>query len=220
MKLMVGMPIKERAWCLPEWFAALEAQDIEHEVVAIYSPSADETELVLIEHNATIIYDESLGRSLSNINAHCWGDLSTYHYMATMRNHLTRLALEREADYFFSLDSDIILPPNTLREMLKYAQGHPGVIAPAVNMTINARALNVMKWSTTRGHAYRDGGEPPAGKVDVVMAAMLLDRTAMECQWRSHPQGEDVGFCADALDKNVALWWLPHIQCQHLMVRY
>lgn len=220
MKLVIGCPVKDRAWILPDWFAALESQGVDYEALFILSPSGDDTEAVLKEHEATILWDERPGRQLTEIDLHAWGASDQYEYMASMRNRLAAEAKARGADYFFSLDSDIILPPGGLSKLLRFAQGKEGVFAPMVNMTTNGRAYNVMQWDVTHGLANRDCVHPPTGRADVVMAAMLLDRVGMQCEWRSHSQGEDVGFSMDAAAKRVPLWWLGELKCEHWMHRY
>lgn len=219
MNLLVGMPVCERAWILPDWFAALESQGVDYEVVCVLSPSQDDTERILKEHEVTILWDERPGRPMQEIDLHAWGKPDQYEYMASMRNRLVETAIDRGADYFFSLDSDIILPPDGLKRLLRFASSHPGVVAPAVNMTTNNRALNVMQW-VGGDLANRTQRHPPTGQADVVMAAMLLDQQGMQCRWQSHSQGEDVGFSLDAASKQVPLWWVSDLKCEHWMHRY
>jgi hypothetical protein len=221
MNLVVGCPCKDRAWVLPEWFDALYGQGIELEVICLVSASEDGTEAMLAEEGATVIMDDRPGRNTTEIDGHLWGSGATYQYMASLRNQLTDEAIARDADYFFSLDSDIILPPGGLKQLLDYAADHPGVVSPAVNMTVGSTAWNTMDWTDKQfpTMAIRPQHEPRSGPADVIMAAMLLDRTGMECLWQPHGQGEDVGFCIDAHLKQVPRWWFPEVRCQHLMRR-
>jgi hypothetical protein len=221
MNVVVGMPVKDRAWILPEWFDAIYSQGVEVDIVALVSPSEDGTEGLLRAEQITVVEDDRRVRSTLEIDGHLWGSLDTYAYMAGLRNRLTDIAIEREADYFFSLDSDIILPEGSLKYLLDFAAEHPGVTSPAVNMTTGDTAWNTMSWTDRDfpGMAYRPSKRPTAGQVDIVMAAMLLDRTGMECIWQAHGQGEDVGYCLDAYTRQVPLWWVPEVQCEHRMRR-
>jgi hypothetical protein len=217
------MPVKERAWCLRDWFAALESQGVEHTVLALLTPSEDETEQILKDHGAEIMYDLTGGRKIRDIEGHVWGKMETFAYMADMRNELVQWAKDLEADYFFSLDSDIILEEGTLSKMLKFAETHPGVVSPAVNMTQGGSlAWNTMDWVDRRFPNLPDRKihMPKTGQRDVVMAAMLLDRSAMECKWAAHKAGEDIGFAIDAWHKQVPLWWIAELRCTHLMRRF
>jgi hypothetical protein len=200
---------------------ALEQQDVTFEVVALYTASEDDTEQILKDHGVEIHYDESPGRPRHKIDGHNWGTLDQFEYMATLRNRLVDICIEKDADYFFSLDSDIILPLNALESLLAFSQSHPGVVSPAVNMTINQTAWNMMRWNGLIGVADRTGraaiGE--TGQADVIMAAMLLDRLGMTARWRPNPNGEDMGFCHDCEEKGVPRWWVREIVCDHLMFR-
>jgi hypothetical protein len=226
MLVVIGCPVKDRAWCLPYWFEAIDKQnetlhDVQGKIICILSASTDGTEEIMEHQGVEIIRDERPGRSINDIDGHCWGQPNTYAYMADMRNKLVRTAIELKADYFFSLDSDIILPDSGLATMLKYAVDHHGVIAPAVNMAVGETSWNQMDWIDPYrpGLAIRNPRWPETGRSDVVMGAMLLDRAGMEVTWQSHSQGEDVGFCLDAEAKQIPRWWLPEVKCDHLMRR-
>lgn len=224
MKILLGCPIKERAWAIPDWYDAIERQGIDVRVACIVSPSEDATEELLRERGVIIINDERPGRSVHDIDTHVWGDETTYSYMAGLRNWLSNAAFRAGADYFFSLDSDIILPKGALQKLLTFAESHPGVVAPAVNMVsgIGAPVWNTMQW-LSRDFPNRGERTPPPkkGPVDIIMAAMLLDRNAMElCRWEGHGQGEDIGFSLSAYENMVPLWWMPDIKCTHMMRKF
>jgi hypothetical protein len=223
MKLVIGCPIKDRAWCLPAWFHALESQCIEHETIFVYTDSADNTLEILTTHQPfALLRDDRDGRPVNEIDGHAWGAVKWYEYLSDLRNQLVTTALNMNADYFFSLDSDILLPPGGLQKMLDYAQTHQGVISPAVNMSEHDTAWNTMSWIDPYhpAMATRPVKYPKGGQVDIVMAAMLLDRKGLEAEWVSHTQGEDVGFSLDARRKEIPLWWMSNLHCQHVMRHY
>jgi hypothetical protein len=216
------MPVMERGWILPEWFNAVEAQGVDAEIICVYTHSVDDTEQILVAHGSTLLYDDRPGRSVNEIDAHVWGAHTTYEYITSLRNGLLEEAMRMGADHFFSLDSDIILSPGALKSLLDYMNdGHPGVVSPSVNMAPGQVCPNTMNWvdKTIPGMANREI-PPVTGRVDVIMAAMLLDSWGMECRWQAHGQGEDVGFCLDAEAKQVPRWWVQEIQCEHRMRRY
>lgn len=222
--IVVGCPVKERAWCLQRWFDSIAEQDVELEIICLYSPSEDRTEEILLQNNAHVVHDYRPGRSPTEIHGHQWGHMEDYQYMAEIRNTLLEIVIDKyDPDYYFSLDSDILLPPNALTWMVdKMENSAHGVMAPALNMAVNSKAMNTMCWvDRYNPHmAHRPFTPNTGGYVDVVMAAMLLNRRGMEAQWVAHAQGEDIGFCLDAKSKSIPLWWEPSIQCEHLMVRY
>lgn len=232
MNVVVGMPVKDRAWCLPDWFKCVEAQesdDLQLKVFALYSKSEDNTLEILQEHDVEVFNDEwddrpiPMGRTVNDIDHHRWGSLDTYQYMADMRNRLVHLAsLVPGMDYFLSLDSDIMIPEGGLAVLINNMKVRTGIIAPAVNMGRGQTCWNKMNWEPGTNSAVRkseDLGRYLAVKADVIMAALLMDQSGLRAQWRSHPQGEDVGLCLDCEQKGIDRWWLPRLYCQHLMSR-
>ena len=227
VNILIACPIKDRSWAVPYWWSAIRDNldiDVKAEVLCLASPSEDGTEEALLCLGIEVIQDLEEGRPVWEIEHHTWGSLPKFEYMSRLRNQLVEIALEREVDYFFSLDSDIILPEHGLARLLDYAATHPGVVAPSVNMVPNGVAWNIMNWSNPHMAlaANRDKLAPhllrqEAGRADVVMAAMLLDRSALACRWAMHMAGEDIGFCLDAESKGIPRWWYPDVRCQHLM---
>ena len=232
LEVLVACPLKQRAWVIPEWYDAIVTQQAyegipfrELYVAALCSASDDDTEQLLLERGVKLIYDDRPGRKDSEINGHFWGDMATFEYMADLRNKLVEYALAADFDYFFSLDSDIILPPGALARILSFAQDHPGLVAPAVRMQFaqppdQPVAWNVMKWVDKERPTNATGRDSnPDGSADVIMAAVLMDRRGMEARWRAHQQGEDIGLCLDAHSKGIQRWWMSDIYCEHLMFR-
>ena len=220
MNVLVACPIKDRAWAIPHWYQGLDenADAANIHMLALLSPSEDNTEQVLKEYNIEVVYDDEPGRPVHEINDHQWGLISKFEYMARLRNRLVDIALEGDYDYFFSLDSDIVLPKYGLMKLLHYMKTHPGVCSPSVNMVQSGVAWNVMNW-TNPGVAFAANRTriPQEGRADIIMAAMLLDKKGLECRWAAHMAGEDVGFCLDAESQGIPRWWYPEVRCQHLM---
>jgi hypothetical protein len=222
MHLVIGMLCKDRAWVLPDWFRAVYEQGVECDIVVLVSPSEDGTEQIVIDQGVHVIKDDRPGRNTMEIDGHLWGSMDTYAYMADIQNQLVQEAVDRDADYFFSLDSDIILPPNAIVDLVGYMEGgHPGVCAPAVNLTTGDTAWNTMSWTNRDfpGMACRHIGTPAGGQADVVLAAMLMDRWGMEARYQAHEQAQDVGYCLMAERMGIPRWWVPEVRCQHLMRR-
>jgi hypothetical protein len=221
MNILVACPIKDRAWAVPYWIQGINdnADAANIHILALLSPSEDDTEAELRRHEVEVIHDLEPGRPVHEINAHMWGVIAKFEYMARLRNRLVEFALEGDYDYFFSLDSDIVLPKYGLSKLLYFASTHPGIISPSVNMVPNGVAWNVMHWVNPQYPGLVNRSEKPltVGRVDVLMAAMLLDRSALECRWYAHMAGEDVGFCLDAEARGIKRWWYPDVRCQHLM---
>lgn len=222
MDIVVGMPVTARAWILPRWFEAIEMQEVNVRYVCLYTPCEDETLQILKERDVEVLHDDRQFRKQHEIDLHHWGTLQTYVYMSEIRNRLLEYVYNSGADYFFSLDSDILLPPHALKTLLSFMETHEGVVAPFVDMVgpnPSGAVPNAMWWPfpehPEQGLATRSERSVPS--VSVVMAAMLMDRVGMQARWKADQQGEDIGFCRDCERKGIPRWWLPEIVCQHLM---
>jgi len=217
--LIIGAPVKDRAWSLPAWHEGLRASGCP--IVCLLSRSEDDSRSVLEALGVEVVEDPEEGRPVQEIDGHVWNKgQSVFGYMARLRNRLLDLMIEREAQYFLSLDSDIVLPPNAIRDLLAVMERTGAdVISPAVATCFDPVEWNTMNWGTD-GRAWRHYIPQVTGPVDVVMAAMLLNRRAMEsCRWMSHPQGEDIGFCLLAEKRGISRWWVPEMACTHMMFR-
>jgi GT2 family glycosyltransferase len=220
MNVLVACPTKDRAWAVPYWMQGIndnrEAANID--VVALVSESEDATEQVLAAHNVTVIHDEEPGRPVHEINDHQWGLISKFEYMSRLRNQLVDYAIAGGYDYFFSLDSDIVLPKFGLMQLLHHMRTHPGICSPSVNMVQSGVAWNVMHWTNPQVPMAANRAKiPQPGRADIIMAAMLIDRDALSVRWAAHMAGEDVGYCLDAESQGIPRWWFPDVRCQHLM---
>jgi len=226
--IVFGCPIKNRAWIVPRWLESIHNQylladnDITYDILCILSPSDDNTEALLLGGGADVVYHLADGRPASAIVGHHWGDLASYTYMASLRNLLLDHAAARNPTYFFSWDSDILLPPATLEKLIECEQAQPGIYAPSVSMSQDGTHLNTMQWQARdrQGIPIQAHRTPPprhTAQVDVIMAAMLIERRFFHVKWAPHPQGEDVGYSLNADRLSVPLYWVPEIRGTHIM---
>jgi hypothetical protein len=246
MKLVIGMPVKDRSWILPVWFKAVNENvadarssyaNITHtvpsvhldvEIVALYTDSEDDTKKILEDNSVVILHDTGPGRTAEEINRHLWGTPMWYEYMAHIRNELLDWAGDHNADWFFSLDSDVILAPGALRKLLQFwLRGFQGILSPAVDMCTHLLSnqrpeWNRMHWTKLALIPERKREELGPNmlpvRADVVMAALLFDKVAMEnAYWTVDSHGEDIGLCRVAKDQHISRWWVPSIVCEHRM---
>jgi hypothetical protein len=124
------------------------------------------------------------------------------------------------------VDSDIILPPLAWRTLAHHLEQRKEegfkAIAPLVNMGdhIDTVAWNYMDWNHhSTASAYRSAVPMPTEPFEagVIMAAMLIHRTAFEVLWHEHDQGEDIGWSWHAREAGVRLLVDPTVVCEHRM---
>ena len=228
MKIVAGCPVAERAWVLQDWINSLRQQEIdaELEIVCVYTHSIDSTLDILQRNDVVVVESPMPTRPWARMMEHAWSYYDhEYEYMASLRNELRTTAIDRGADMFFSIDSDIFLPkPTSLHTLIvDMLTNEAAAIAPLVNMDQhlqNPPAWNYMDLRFNSVGADRPG-EPnvsrPPFQVGVIMAAMLLGPRAMLVPWSNHPQGEDIGWSIRAHRADLKLVIDTAVRCEHRM---
>lgn len=226
MKLAVGMPVFERAWCLPLWFESLEAQKlVPKEDITLcfaYSKGYDGTYDILRrrgeEYGNLLLYEFDLKTYSDRM------DMSRFHELAALRNALLDMAKETEADYFLSWDNDILFYPERLRELFAVC-GRDRAVGALIDMGGQDEAMqhpSVMQFPDVEGEiAYRNHWNTyphtEAFKCDVIMAVKLMGRDVYEnTRYKWDPVGEDIGWCLDCEEKGYERWLQPQSHGIHL----
>lgn len=229
-RVVVGCPIWNSAWVLDRWLNSVCKQrtsEYEIETAFVFSHSQDNTHKMLMDDprvNWVITGPDSPRQINDHIN-HIWSP-DYYRYMARVRNTLVKWAEHVEADYFFSLDSDILIPPGTVSALVDSMKKEScNAIAPLVNMSPAGcadKAWNYMFWQT-KGEVgtreFQDTYKTVTHKVDIIMAAMFMDKKAMQCRWYYHDQGEDIGWSVDAYRRDLSIFIHKGIEATHLVKR-
>lgn len=231
--VVFGCPIANRAWVLDKWWAAIGQQQARHtdyrwKVVFVYTDSEDDTLGKMVQmadwhDDVEIIHAGESPRTLDDMNAHRW-PLEHITKMAEWRNMLLDYAIEQDAEYLFSVDSDIILPPGAFHRLAQLGTmcGWTAT-APLVNMAghIDTFAYNYMDWVDGGVTAQATRSSLPVPEVpfraDVIMAAMLIHRSLFGIRWAAHEQGEDIGWSWNAAQLGKRMYVDPTIICNHLM---
>lgn len=223
VKLAIGMPVFERAWCLPLWFDCLEAQDlVPKEDITLcfaYSKSYDGTYDILRyrgdEYGDLLIYQYDLPTYSSREN------MARFNELAALRNALLDMVKETDADYFLSWDNDILFPPRALQHLfidkdavgacidmggIDEEMGHPSVMHfPQHEMEVAYRR----PWSE-----YKQD-EP--FQCDIIMAVKLMKKKVYSnTRYRWDAVGEDIGWCHDCEEKGYERWLQPLARGYHL----
>lgn len=211
MNVIIGCPVCERAWILPAFFSHISKQTAEVEIKFLfnYGKSTDRTVDILLEYGSDILH--SSRRSYPG--DHKWNN-NRRSLMTHLRNELLDVVCEKDPDYYFSLDSDILIPPDCLTKLIA---DQKDAVSPQVNMSSKKIAPNVMTFKNNQ--ALRENySSNRLQKVDIIMAAVLMSRRVYKnVRYKFHSQGEDIGWSQDAKKKGYDLWWDPRIICRHVM---
>jgi len=237
-KILIACPVFKREWILPTWLEFIENQDFPKENLGFMFELGDDDEAThdilwdwQCSHPQYHIFDGQIDQRLYH-EAHPDGTRQwhseRYETMATLRNSLLERASQMtdRYDYYFSLDSDILLEdPQTLNKLVAHAEAisDADVLSPLMYMTpFDTDYPSAMTWvDHPGGRAIRDLGEYKIGEVfkaDIVMAAVFMKQHVVErVRYRWHPQGEDLGFAAELARMNMSSYCVWDVYCPHIM---
>lgn len=233
MKLIVGCPIYDRAWILPLWIDAIERQSINlKDVGFVFAASEDDASTINMLNQwrsfnkkipmIDIFYPKNVNHFSHEDGTRHW-TISKYENMVSLRNQLLERVRSYQPDYFFSLDSDIIIKnPLTIQLLISHIQDGADAVNPLMFMTpAGSMFPSVMTWEEkSEGRAHRNF-EYPLGtyfKADVIMAAKMMSKNVyMNVDYEIHPQGEDLGWSANCAKQGFNLYCASYIYALHIM---
>jgi hypothetical protein len=242
--VVAGCPARNRAWALPGWYAAMQAQarapdrcfillnDCEDasEAAAFRLLHRDLGPLPLFRYEVfnTGFPGWSRGSRASGWKESEEGD-PTYHSddqanLGRVRTRFIDRALERWPDltHVWSCDSDVYPDPDVLERLL--ALDRP--VAGAVVRNTLSGAFGYMCCRLESGEPCRKGrvearmldtGTP--FEVTLIGACVLIRRDVLDagCRYGAHPNGEDFHFNAAREAAGFEAWVDPLARTRHLM---
>jgi hypothetical protein len=241
LRLIVGCPIAHRAWALPRWMECLARQTRRPDGLAFVHSGQVDDETWVSAHVEAARHD-FLPVAIQHAPqpTHQRHDNDRFATLAELRNKLLTLARDHlHADLFLSLDSDVMLEnPRTIEhlELLVTEQGFD-IASPATFMHPLASNADIEQppycWAFNAGW-WKPGGvlndpERPwlrpspdtiawGEKIEtqVPMAAWLGNRRAMDCRYRFHESGEDLGFAHDIDAEGLRVIWDTSLRARHI----
>jgi hypothetical protein len=235
IELLIGCPIYKRDWIFPYWISSIENQNIDLSKIGFIFIAAgdDHSTLMTLAKYRNMrpeikIFEIHLLNDINHFehqeNSRQWS-LSKYYNMVRLRNTMLKRVREIEPDYFFSLDSDILLEdPNTISLLTTHIQDGADAVSPLIFMTPNDTMYpGVMTWKDEPGgQAYRMEKYPLGTyfKSDIIMAAkMMSKKTYTNVDYKIHNQGEDLGWSANAAKAGLNLYCASYLYAPHIMHR-
>lgn len=221
---MVGCPVRNRAWILPRYLECLlnlEHPGQELEFCFIINDCDDETPEILEQFveqetgRVKLIY-KNLGRT----DRHIRGAYS-FARLAILRNCLIEAFLDSKCAYLFSVDSDILVPSDTLRRLI---DDNCDIISAPVCNGHELGDMSIYNVLARNSNGYlvhiRDFPRDRIFPVDCTGAAYLLKRRVLEdpsIRYSSQMGAEDIGFCRAALDREFKIYCDGRLECVHTM---
>jgi hypothetical protein len=135
--------------------------------------------------------------------------------MVELRNRLLQIVRLLDPPLFLSLDSDILLHPDALRNMIESTDRFD-VVGGKAFMTSTGSACPSWGFPTTGGGIHRSDAYGVFA-VDIVMAIKLLTPKAYEVEYEFHGHGEDVGFSRNCRAAGLALGADARVCNKHVM---
>ncbi len=232
-RLIIGCPIYQRDWIFPYWISCIQSQSVNiSDIGFVFVVSRDDTQTTDMltswsnRHPEVDVFDLVYADELNHFS-HVEGQrhwtLSKYENMVNLRNLLLNKVREYQPEYFFSLDSDILISnPSTLELLIAHIKDGADAVSPLMFMTPTGyRFPSVMKWIDNPGEkAHRDFDFPLGTyfQSDVIMAAKMMSKNVYnKIDYCIHQQGEDLGWSGNCAKNEFKLYSASYIYAIHVM---
>lgn len=227
--VMIGCPVRDRDWILPLYLHYLLKLNYEKNRIVlcfILNDSTDSTEVILKDFAREYgsLYMKVL---LLKYNTGAPKDARSssvrkyiYKNLSDIRNQLLLQAREWGVDYLYSVDSDIMLLPDSLNKLI---DSNKPIISAFIWNDVTKTAPNIMKIKVDNEgflvfDHYLDYPTDSLFECDVTGAVYLLNKEVVrKVRYHYHVQGEDIGFCVDAKLQGFSIWCDSSIQCSHIL---
>lgn len=234
MDILIGAPVYDRAWILPDWFAAIEAQDFPLSNIGFAfeaAPHDEDTIECLFEwhalHPEVLCFDVGLNhdtRHQSHPEGRRRWNKDRYHDMVEFRNTLLDRAINYNYDRYFSLDTDVLLEDTATISRLAEFTEKPVAVSPLMYMTpVGTRYPSIMSWVGQPGQRAMRFRNYPLGTTfqsDVIMAAKMMSYDVYQnVRYSWHAQGEDLGWSYNCYKQKFKLYSMSDIYAPHIMSR-
>jgi hypothetical protein len=233
MKILIGCPIYKRDWILNHWVNCIKSQSVDPTSLGfIFETSPDDLSTIAMlkswkQQDSTAAHFEIMERKdiphyEHDVNSRQW-TISKYDNMVNLRNHLLERVREISPDYYFSLDSDILLQhPNTLELLVSHIKEGADAVSPLMFMTpVGDMYPSVMTWCNDGTNSATRLPRYPVGSLfqaDVIMAAKMMSKPVYEnIDYCLHHQGEDVGWSWNCKLAEYKLYSASYIYAPHIM---
>lgn len=222
--VMVGCPVRNRAWILPYYLEALEKLDYPQELIVygfIVNNSVDDTEKILRDFS-----DRHPGQvkihvhNFASPGRHQRGYYSLSN-LAVLRNLFIDLFLASSSQYLFSVDSDIIVPPHSLRYLLNDECDVTAALVCNGHQIGDQGVFNILNQNNKGNYIHiRNFPSNRIFPVDCTGAAYLIKRTVLvgtEIRYSADRGSEDIAFCEKVRNHGLEIVCDPRVICEHIM---
>lgn len=221
---MIGCPVRNRAWVLPRYLKNLHQVEYplkKREYCFIINDCIDATPDMLKQFAC----QQSCPVRLINYNfgsrtGHRRGEYR-FTRLAQLRNLLLREFLQSGCQYLFSVDSDILVPPQALARLVGEQRDIVSALVCNGHELGDEKIYNVLiRNEAGRFIHLKDFPRDRVFQVDCTGAACLISRRVIEqygIRYSAHLGAEDIGFCQAAAQRGLKIYCDGRLECMHLM---
>lgn len=195
MKLLVGCPTRNRTWILEKWRDHVEAAtpgnwDLQY-VFVVGTDDRDTIEMLSSWKRANLIYIDEPDPGAKRT----WNS-TRYDHMVFLRNTMMDYVRDTNPDLFLSLDSDILLGQNAIREMHETIEKYEFDAVGGLTWLdpVDPKCTNVANWTSSQMKGFKRVVSRGHHKVDIIMAIKLMTPSVYNVEYAYHILGEDLGW--------------------------
>ena len=222
MRIAIGCPVFEREWSLPRWFQCVFNQKLQLKnvdlVFALTDYGDDNTKDVLEKYGQK--FNSLTVIPCNDLPAFGNRDCERYYPLVVLRNRIFDVLREIQPDYYFSYDSDILLPEGTIKGLIKDKKD---IVGPWVDLVPPGGIPNCITLLPNGGGFRRrkpyEKYYPKTGLYEVssVFAVSLMKNEVFNtCYYKWHPGGEDYGFAEEVIAAGFTSWVDANYEGVHL----
>lgn len=220
MQIVVGCPVHDRGWILERHLQSLMKmlvpEDVELNFLYVLDHCEDNSREILERYHVSYLTYQD---QTPHYSRHRY-DPSSYGHMADVRNYLIDAVLQTEADYFLSVDSDILVPQDALNTLLEDDKDIVSMILCNQPGNLPRPAHNVMREGPSGNmvHIF-DYPKDQLFSCDLTGACYLIKRQVLDAgvRYAQNPQGEDIPFCRTAKRLGFEIWCDSRVKPIHVM---
>ena len=226
MKILVAAPVHQKPHIFKEYLESLDRLLIPEgvEVDRFFILHNCEELLPMIKDNSLYAIYNTPERYKVDETTHVWTDDLVAH-VAGMKNCIMEFAREHQYDYVFFVDSDLILHPMTLAQLLSAQKDIVAEVfwtkwGPDAPAAPNAWDYNMYAFrSETR---WQEWEVPGLYRIGMTGACILISKPVIQAGvnynrvYNINYWGEDRHFCIRAAAHDFEIWLDTHWPCCHL----
>lgn len=213
--------MRDRAWVLPTWFdyveRAFDAIEVEPEYAFVIGTSSDETAGIIADRAPNALV--SCTTEAPVVSESRW-TVDRFNDLAVARNALLIHVRALAPDLFLSLDSDILLSPKTLPNLIETLRAHLDWAAVGGKLYMQPMSTSAPSYAFNRpaGGLVREESDG-VFQVEILMALKLMQPEAYYVDYSFSEKGEDVAWSIACRNSGLKLGWDGRVANKHIMLR-